>query len=64
MTLALLALACVVSWRTHAFQTGSKAVTTAVTVRDRSGTLVSSLTEHDFAITEDGRPQKLTRFIA
>ena len=63
-TVALLVLACVVSWRTHAFQTRSSTVTTAVTVRERNGQLVSNLTEHDFAITEDGRRQALTRFTA
>ena len=63
-TLALLVFACAVSWKAHAFQTRSGAVTTAVTVRDRNGALVPNLTEHDFAITEDGRPQKLTRFTA
>ncbi len=45
-----------------AFQTGSGMVTTAVTVRERDGRLVSNLTEHDFVVEEDGRPQKLTRF--
>ena len=63
VTAALLVLACAVSWNAHAFQTRSS-VTTAVTVRDRNGALVSNLTELDFAITEDGRPQTLTRFTA
>jgi len=45
-----------------AFQTGSGMVTTAVTVRDANGRLVTNLTEHDFVVTEDGRPQALTRF--
>ena len=61
-TAALLVLACVVSWRTYAFQTRSRAITTAVTVRDRNGALVPNLTEADFTITEDGRPQPITRF--
>ena len=63
-TLALFVFACAVSWNAHAFQTRSSTVTTAVTVRERNGALVSNLTEQDFAITEDGRPQKLTRFTA
>src|SRR6185436_932917 len=63
-TVAILVLASVVSWRTQAFQTRSSTVTTAATVRDRNGQLVSNLTEHDFAIAEDGRPQALTRFTA
>ena len=63
-TVAILVLASVVSWRTEAFQTRSSTVTTAVTVRGRNGQLVSNLTEQDFAITEGGRPQKITRFTA
>lgn len=45
-----------------AFQTRSGMVTTAVTVREKDGRLVSNLTEHDFVVKEDGRPQALTRF--
>ena len=46
-----------------ALQAGSGLVTTAVTVRERNGgKLVSNLTEHDFVIEEDGKPQKLARF--
>jgi len=45
-----------------AFQTRSGMVTTAVTVRERNGRLVSNLTEQDFVVEEDGRPQTLTRF--
>jgi len=45
-----------------ALQVSSPTVTTAVTVRDRNGRLVSNLTEHDFVVKEDGRPQTLTRF--
>ncbi|HKW03504.1 MAG TPA: VWA domain-containing protein [Vicinamibacterales bacterium] len=46
-------------------QTGSKLVTMAVTVRERNGgKLVSNLTEHDFVIEEDGKPQPLARFTA
>ena len=44
------------------FQTSSGMVTTAVTVRERTGRLVSNLSEHDFVVKEDGRPQALTRF--
>jgi len=42
----------------------TSSVTTAVTVREKTGKLVSNLTEHDFAIKEDGHPQALTRFTA
>jgi len=51
-----------VSLGRDAFQTSSGMVTTAVTVRERNGQLVSNLTEHDFVVEEDGRPQALTRF--
>lgn len=43
-------------------QASSGTVTTAVTVRERNGRLVSNLTEHDFVLEEDGLPQALTRF--
>jgi Ca-activated chloride channel family protein len=43
-------------------QARSGMVTTAVTVRDRSGKLVSNLTEHDFVVQEDGSAQTMTRF--
>lgn len=46
----------------EAFQTSSGMVTTAVTVRERNGGLISNLTEGDFVVEEDGRPQALTRF--
>jgi Ca-activated chloride channel homolog len=39
-------------------------VTTAVTVREKNGRLVTNLTEHDFVIKEDGHPQPLTHFTA
>jgi Ca-activated chloride channel family protein len=45
-----------------AFQTSPRLVTTAVTVRDRNGRLVSNLTERDFIVKEDGRPQAVVRF--
>src|SRR5262245_55039508 len=45
-----------------AFQTRSGMVTTAVTVREKNGRLVSNLTEHDFTVEEDGSPQALVRF--
>jgi len=48
----------------RAFQSRVSTVTTAVTVRERSGGLVSNLTERDFVVEEDGKPQKLTRFTA
>ncbi|MGA7832261.1 MAG: VWA domain-containing protein [Terracidiphilus sp.] len=37
-------------------------VNLSVTVTDQSGAIVSGLTKEDFAITEDGRPQKIAVF--
>lgn len=45
-----------------AFQAASRLVTTAATVRDRDGRLVTNLGERDFVVQEDGRPQALARF--
>ena len=45
-----------------AFQTQPGRVTTAVTVRERNGRLVSNLTKPDFVVQEDGRPQVITSF--
>jgi VWFA-related protein len=44
------------------FQANPSTVTTAVTVRDKNGKLVSNLTEHDFVVKEGGHPQALTHF--
>jgi len=46
----------------EAFQTQPGRVTTAVTVRERNGRLVSNLTKPDFVVQEDGRPQVITSF--
>ena len=45
-----------------AFQTASRLVTTAATVRERDGRLVTNLGERDFVVEEDGRRQALARF--
>src|SRR6478752_4569648 len=45
-----------------AFQAKPGLVTTAVTVRERGGQLVSNLTQPDFVVQEDGRPQVITGF--
>jgi hypothetical protein len=45
-----------------AFQTASRLVTTAATVREKDGRLVTNLGERDFVVEEDGRPQALARF--
>jgi VWFA-related protein len=44
------------------FRAGTQIVSVDVIVRDASGTIVRGLTEKDFTITEDGRPQTLQTF--
>jgi len=44
------------------FRTGLDLVNVTVTVRDEKGELVSSLGENDFAVFEDGRPQRIRLF--
>jgi VWFA-related protein len=44
------------------FRSGSELVTTAVTVRDAEGRLVTTLTQADFIIEEDGVAQPITQF--
>jgi Ca-activated chloride channel homolog len=46
----------------NAVQTASGLVTTAATVRERDGRLVTNLGERDFVVEEDGHPQALARF--
>ncbi len=57
------------SGRTHArqepvFQSGVEMVNVTVTAHDAKGNLVSDLTESDFTVKEDGKPQKLELFAA
>jgi Ca-activated chloride channel family protein len=44
------------------FRVGLDLVNVTATVRDEHGTLVSDLTADDFAVREDGRPQKIALF--
>jgi Ca-activated chloride channel family protein len=44
------------------FRAASELVTTAVTVRDNEGRLVTSLNQSDFIVEEDGVPQPITQF--
>jgi Ca-activated chloride channel family protein len=44
------------------FRSGSELVTTAVTVRDAAGRLVTSLEQKDFNVEEDGVQQPITQF--
>lgn len=51
-----------VDLRNNNFRAASELVTTAVTVRDAEGRLVTTLTQADFTIEEDGVPQAITQF--
>jgi len=44
------------------FRAASELITTAVTVRDAEGRLVTSLEKSDFIVEEDGVPQPITQF--
>lgn len=44
------------------FRTGSDAVRVFVTVTDRSGRLVTTLTQQNFEIRDEGKPQPITQF--
>lgn len=44
------------------FRSASELVTTAVTVRDGEGRLVTTLEQKDFIVEEDGVPQQITQF--
>ena len=48
--------------RAKTFRSASELVTTAVTVRDAEGRLVTSLEQKDFIVEEDGVPQPITQF--
>ena len=51
-----------VDGRTRSFRSSSELVTTAVTVRDSEGRLVTSLEQKDFTVEEDSVPQPITQF--
>ncbi len=51
-----------VDGRGRSFRSSSELVTTAVTVRDAEGRLVTSLEQKDFVIEEDSVPQPITQF--
>src|SRR5687767_2890497 len=48
--------------RSKNFRASSELVTTAVTVRDGEGRLVTTLEQKDFVIEEDGVPQPISMF--
>jgi Ca-activated chloride channel family protein len=51
-----------VDLRDKSFRSSSELVTTAVTVRDADGRLVTNLTQDDFTVEEDSVPQRITQF--
>src|SRR5688500_568740 len=51
-----------VDGRSQSFRSASELVTTAVTVRDAEGRLVTTLQQSDFIVEEDGEPQPITQF--
>lgn len=55
LTLILLTL----SAQEATFQTGARLVVEAVTVKDKKGKPIEGLTQADFALTEDGKPQTI-----
>ena len=48
--------------RQRGFRTGAELVTTAVTVRDANGRLITTLQQRDFTVEEDGKEQPITQF--
>jgi Ca-activated chloride channel homolog len=48
--------------RSETFRAASELVTTAVTVRDADGRLITNLEQKDFIVEEDGVPQSITQF--
>jgi Ca-activated chloride channel family protein len=48
--------------RSETFRAASELVTTAVTVRDADGRLITNLEQHDFIVEEDGVAQPITQF--
>jgi Ca-activated chloride channel family protein len=51
-----------VDLRDKNFRASSELVSTAVTVRDADGRLVTNLTQADFTVEEDSVPQRITQF--
>jgi Ca-activated chloride channel family protein len=59
---ALLALASLAAARQTTLHVDVKLVSVFVSVTDRNGAVVGGLTREDFALTEDGRPQRIAVF--
>jgi Ca-activated chloride channel family protein len=62
VTLAALVVAAVAGQEQPVFRGGSDAVQVFVTVTDRDGRLVTTLTRDDFAVRDEGKPQPITLF--
>jgi Ca-activated chloride channel family protein len=60
--LACLGGALVAAGQQPTFRAGSDAVRVFVTVTDRSGRLVTTLTQQNFEIRDEGKPQPITQF--
>jgi Ca-activated chloride channel family protein len=59
---ALLATTVVTAGQSPTFRSGVDLVTFGVTVVDKKGTLVTELSQEDFAVVEDGKPQTVDYF--
>ncbi len=59
---ALAVLGAAAQQQPPTFRTGSEAVRVFVTVTDRDGRLVTTLTRDDFEVRDDGKPQPITQF--
>ncbi len=61
-TAALLALALLHAQQAPTFTSNVKVVNVLATVRDKQGRIVNDLTQNDFTLQEDGRPQAVKYF--
>jgi VWFA-related protein len=59
---SLLALVCGCGGQDATFSSDVRVVSLLATVRDRSGAIVKNLTQDDFRLDEDGRPQTIRYF--
>ena len=58
----LIGLVDAAGWQQPVFRAGSDAVRVFVTVTDRDGRLVTTLTRDDFEVRDEGKPQPITLF--